>query len=508
MFFRLLMANFQVSQRLLELTRQSKRRIIEPEYYYDVIERYSQLFCPENTENNRLAYTEFWLKIDNAKKLYNAMRGSELNAIALCMQTIRTILKDKRLKDDRVIYPIDTVLMVIVLANLHGFNTADEIALFYKAKYLELVFLIDGIPGPEHMLAPSSINRIRRMFSKDEINHLLNSYLRPHPKTLELLIENEEQRLRPEHANRHTIGFDGQEITKSFVRGETSRRKKAAVGVTVFDCTSKTAIALKAVVKKNNEACAFLSMLPYLNIQNGIVCADALNTKGDISYELYKRDIDYLFNIKENAGNKELKGHIEAIFWREHAKGDKSAVKTRTYCQKAHGRIDQWTVNILPATLLDKRIKNPHQGVKTLVEYIKESTYIIDGKVARVTKNSRCYISSLDFTDENADQILYSIMDYWAIEQHHSRIDDPKVFNQDATQTCQHDYAESVLGINKVTYNILTWIRQKMIKESTKKSFRPSYSMIQDMLNQRPLFYSFSLLAEYYQEVNLSSTEA
>ena len=99
-------------------------------------------------------------------------------------------------------------------------------------------------------------------------------------------------------------------------------------------------------------------------------------------------------------------------------------------------------------------------------------------------------------------------MDYWAIEQHHSRIDDPKVFNQDATQTCQHDYAESVLGINKVTYNILTWIRQKMIKESTKKSFRPSYSMIQDMLNQRPLFYSFSLLAEYYQEVNLSSTEA
>ena len=87
------MANFQVSQRLLELTRQSKRRIIEPEYYYDVIERYSQLFCPENTENNRLAYTEFWLKIDNAKKLYNAMRGSELNAIALCMQTIRTIRK-------------------------------------------------------------------------------------------------------------------------------------------------------------------------------------------------------------------------------------------------------------------------------------------------------------------------------------------------------------------------------------------------------------------------------
>ena len=399
--------------------------------------------------------------------------------------------------------------MVILLAKLCGCNTANEIAAFYQACYLQLICVLPDLPGPERMISPASINRIMRMFKVSEINQLLSTYLRPHPKIQELLLKNEEQRQRPEHASRHTIGFDGQEITKTFVRGEVSRRNKAAIGVTAFDCTAKVALAYEAVSKKNNEADAFLRMLPNLDIRDGIVCADALNTTGAVSKKLNALHIDYLFNIKDNAGNKELKGHIEASFCREYAKSDKSEMKSRSYIQKEHGRIDQYSVNVLPATILDKRIKNPHPGVKTLVEYIKESTYIINGEVVKTTKNSRWYVSSLEFSDQNADQILYAILDYWAIEQHHSRLDDPKVFNQDSTQSCSFDYSSSVLGINKVSYNILGWIKQKQIKESTKKSYRPSYSMIQDMLYQLTIFEVFEYVAEYYADVNLTkSTKA
>ena len=331
-------------------------------------------------------------------------------------------------------------------------------------------------------------------------------YLRPHPEIQKLLLANEEQRQRPEHASRPSFGFDGQEETETFVRGEASHRKKAAIGVTVFNCTSKTVVSYQAVTKKNNEADAFLSMLPNLDIRDGIVCADALNTTGAVSKRLMALHIGYLFNIKDNGGNKELKGQVEATFYREYARGDKSVMKSRSYIQKEHGRIEQSTVNVLPTTLLDKRIKNPHPGVKTLVEYIKENTYIINGEVVKTTKNSRWYVSSLEFSDENTDQIMYSILDYWAIEQHHARLDDPKVLNQDATQSCNIDYASSVLGINKVAYNILSWIRQKMIKASAKKSYRPSYSMVQDTLFQLSIFEVFEYLAEYYQAVNFTKT--
>ena len=91
------------------------------------------------------------------------------------------------------------------------------------------------------------------------------------------------------------------------------------------------------------------------------------------------------------------------------------------------------------------------------------------------------------------------------METGHGRLDDPKVFNQDATQSCDQDYLSNLLGINKVSYNILTWIRQRMIKASKKKSYAPSYSMVQDLLNNEPVFDTFLYLAQYYSEVNLET---
>ena len=139
----------------------------------------------------------------------------------------------------------------------------------------------------------------------------------------------------------------------------------------------------------------------------------------------------------------------------------------------------------------------------TLVHYIKESTYLINGTVTRTTSNSRYYISSLERTEANADQILYSILDYWSIEQHHSRLDDPNVFNQDATQSCTFDYTSKQIGINKVAYNILSWIRQEMIRTSKKKSYRPSYALVQEILAEDTVFDLLIHLSKYYMQLCL-----
>ena len=67
--------------------------------------------------------------------------------------------------------------------------------------------------------------------------------------------------------------------------------------------------------------------------------------------------------IKDNGGNKELRGHLEAIFNREYAKKEKSEAITRYLCEKGHGRIDETRLETLPASLIDERIENPHQGI-------------------------------------------------------------------------------------------------------------------------------------------------
>ncbi|WP_303964404.1 hypothetical protein, partial [Succinatimonas hippei] len=108
---------------------------------------------------------------------------------------------------------------------------------------------------------------------------------------------------------------------------------------------------------------------------------------------------------------------------------------------------------------------------------------------------------SLVFSGQNTDQILYSLLDYWAIEQHHSRLDDPRIFNQDATRSCNDNYLGNTLGINKIALNILSWIRHKKAVESGKKT-PPTYKSIQRMLNTSTLTSVFEYLAAYYFEVN------
>ena len=287
----------------------------------------------------------------------------------------------------------------------------------------------------------------------------------------------------------------------SYRKGENSCRKKGAVGVSVYNSTGQIALAVKNVLEKNNEAAAFLSLLPNLDIRGTIVMSDALNSLSEVSAAILRHGADYLLCIKDNGGNKELRGHLEAIFNREYAKKEKSEAITRYLCEKGHGRIDETRLETLPARLIDERIENPHQGINTIVKYTKTRTYLINGKINKTTTSSRYYVCSLVFSGQNTDQILYSLLDYWAIEQHHSRLDDPRVFNQDATRSCNDNYLGNTLGINKIALNILTWIRHKKAVESGKKT-PPTYKSIQSMLNTSTLTSVFEYLAAYYFEVN------
>ena len=100
---------------------------------------------------------------------------------------------------------------------------------------------------------------------------------------------------------------------------------------------------------------------------------------------------------------------------------------------------------------------------------------------------------------QNTDQVLYSLLDYWAIEQHHSCLDVPHVFDQDAISSCNGNYLGNTLGINKIALNILSWIRHKKAIESVKKT-PPSYKTIQRVLNISSLTSVFEYLATYYFE--------
>lgn len=489
---------FIASEELRNLAKSCRCRLHESDDFDSIIEEYCRLYYPHNGTPTDKIHFEFKLK--EAKAIYDALAGEVTAAISCCLKDIRDALTDKR-SETKIIYPLDVVVTVILLARLCGNLTAAEVVKFYRERNIELQYLIPGMPRPRYRLSESTVNCVMRMFSPEEINLLLESYFSSVKTTLCEMIKAGEQRERPEHADKETVSFDGQEIVSSYRKGENSRRKKGAVGVSVYNSTRQIALAVKNVLEKNNEAAAFLSLLPNLDIRSTIVMSDALNSLSEISTAILRHGADYLLCIKDYGGNKELRGHIEAIFNREYAKKEKSAAISRYLCEKGHGRIDETLLETLPASLIDERIENPHQGINTIVKYTKTRTYLTNGKINKITTSCRYYVCSLVFSEHNTDQILYSLLDYWAIEQHHSRLDDPHVFNQDATRSCNDNYLGNTLGINKIALNILSWIRHKKAIESGKKT-PPTYKSIQSMLNTSTLTSVFEYLAAYYFETN------
>ena len=445
-------------------------RLHESDDFDSIIEEYSRLYYPHTGTPTDKVHFEFKLK--EAKAIYDALSGEVTATISRCLKDIRDALTDKR-SETKIIYPLDVMVTVILLARLCGNITAVEVVNFYRARNLELQYLIPGMPRPRFRLSESTVNCVMRMFSPEEINKLLESYFSAVKTALCEMIKAGEQRERPKLADKETVSFDGQEIVSSYRKGESSRRKKGAVGVSVYNSTHKIAMAVKSVLEKNHEVPAFLSLLPNLDIRGTIVMSDALNSLSEVSTAILRHGADYLLCIKDNGGNKELRGHLEAIFNREYAKQEKSAAISRYLCEK----------------------------INTIVKYTKTRTYLINGKINKTTTSSRYSVCSLVFSGQNTDRILYSLLDYWAIEQHHSRLDDPHVFNQDATRSCNDNYLGNTLGINKIALNILTWIRHQKAVESGKK-VPPSYKSIQHMLNTSSLTSVFEYLAAYYFEAN------
>ncbi|WP_303963018.1 ISAs1 family transposase [Succinatimonas hippei] len=374
---------FIACEELRNLAKSCRCSLHESDDFDSIIEEYSRLYYPCTGTPTDKVHFEFKLK--EAKAIYDALAGEVTAAISCCLKDIRDALTDKR-SEIKIIYPLDVMVTVILLARLCGNLTAAEVVNFYRARNLELQYLISGMPRPRYRLSESTVNCVMRMFSPEEINLLLGNYFSAVKTALSEMIKAREQRERPALAAKDTISFDGQEIVSSYRKGENSRRKKGAVGVSVYNST------------KNNEAAAFLSLLPNLDIRGTIVMSDALNSLSEVSAAILRHGADYLFCIKDYGGNKELRGHIEAIFNREYAKKEKSAAISRYLCEKGHGRIDETLLETLPASLIDERIENPHQGINTIVKYTKTRTYLTNGKINKITTSSRYYVCSLVFS--------------------------------------------------------------------------------------------------------------
>jgi len=281
----------------------------------------------------------------------------------------------------KVIYPLDEVLLLCLLAVLAGSEAITDIARFGERK-LELLRRFrpfhDGTPSHDHLgdiLATLDAEQFQRCFVA------------------------------------WVAALTGVSADVIAIDGKTSRRskrgtKEAIHMVSAFAARQRLVLGQVKVSDKSNEIVAIPALLEMLAIEGAIVTIDAMGCQRDIAAKIVAKKADYVLALKGNQGT--LREDIELFATEQKAKGFRDTTVSRHETVDGdHGRIETRTYTAFhDVAWLQERHEWP--GLQGFI--MVESTREIGDKIERET---RFYITSLLWF---AAQLAPVVRGHWTIE--------------------------------------------------------------------------------------------
>jgi predicted transposase YbfD/YdcC len=283
----------------------------------------------------------------------------------------------------KVVYPLDEILLLCLLAVLAGAETFVDIARFGEKK-LELLRRFrpfrDGTPAHDHLgdiFATLDAQAFQRCFV---------AWVAALTKT-----------------PAEVIAIDGKTSRRSY---QKKGSKEPIHMVSAFAARQRLVLGQLKVSEKSNEIVAIPALLDMMAIEGAVVTIDAMGCQRGIANKIIAKKADYIIALKGNQGT--LHDDVKVFAAEQKANGFKDTTISRhETVDGEHGRIETRTTTMIhDVQWLQERHAWP--GLKGVV--IVESQRGIDGKITRET---RYYITSLSVP---AQTIGPMIRDHWAIE--------------------------------------------------------------------------------------------
>ncbi|HEX9214643.1 MAG TPA: ISAs1 family transposase [Bradyrhizobium sp.] len=283
----------------------------------------------------------------------------------------------------KVIYPLDEVLLLCLLAVLGGAESFVDIARFGEKK-LGLLRRFrpfhDGTPSHDQLgdiFATLDAEKFQRCFVA-WVAGLTG-------------------------VSADVIAVDGKTMRRSYQK----RGAKAPIHmVSAFAARQRLVLGQVKVAEKSNEIVAIPALLDMMAIEGAIVTIDAMGCQRDIAKKIVDKKADYVLALKGNQGT--LCEDVEVFAAEQKANGFKDTTVSRHETVDGdHGRIETraYTVFHDVAWLQERHNWPGLQGVVMV-----ESTREIGDKIERET---RFYITSLVWL---ALQLGPVVRSHWAIE--------------------------------------------------------------------------------------------
>jgi predicted transposase YbfD/YdcC len=295
-------------------------------------------------------------------------------------------LPDSR-QSGKVIYPLDEVLLLCLLAVLAGAETITDIARFGQKKLALLRRFrpfAAGTPAHDHLgdiLATLDAEAFQRCFVA-WVAALVGV---------------------PEGV----VAIDGKTVRRS-----KGAAKDAIHMVSAFAARQRLVLGQVKVADKANEIVAIPKLLDMLAIEGAVVTIDAMGCQRAIAQKIVDKNADYILALKGNQGS--LRDDVE-LFATEQKANDfrDTTVSRHQTIDGDHGRVETRDITVIhDVGWLQERHGWP--GLASLV--IVQSTRVIPGPTRdadKIEHETRFYITSLVLI---ASLVGPLIRDHWAIE--------------------------------------------------------------------------------------------
>ena len=283
----------------------------------------------------------------------------------------------------KVIYPLDEVLLLSLLAVLAGAETFVDIARFGDKKQ---VFLrrfrpfFGGTPSHDHL------GDIFATLDAEQFQKCFVAWV-----------------ASLTGVSAEVIAIDGKTVRRS---AQKAGGKAAIHMVSAFAARQRLVLGQVKVDEKSNEITAIPKLLAMMAIEGAIVTIDAMGCQRVIAQTILDKKADYLLALKGN--QSALHGDVTLFVAEQKARSfHDSKISQNTTVDGNHGRIETRATTVIHnVAWLQKRHEWP--GLKAIV--IVDSTRETAGKIEQET---RLYITSLMLP---AEQLGPIVRNHWAIE--------------------------------------------------------------------------------------------
>lgn len=326
-------------------------------------------------------------------------------------------LRDPR-QLSKVIYPLDEILLLCLLAVLAGAETFTAISQFGRDKLELLRQLRPFVNGtPDH-------DRLGEVFAALDAEQFQTCFVS------------------------WAAALTGISADAIAVDGKTSRRSsrkgaKPVHMVSAFAARQRLVLAQVKVAEKSNEIVAIPKLLDMLALEGAIVTIDAIGCQREIASKILARKADYLLALKGNQGT--LSEDVELFANEQKARDFKDTkVSQAKTVDGDHGRIETRRTTVFhDIGWLKQRHNWP--GLKSVV--MVESERQID---ARVERETRFYITS---STDQADKLGDVVRRHWSIESMHWLLD--CLFRDDECRVRTEHAPANFTTIKHIAHNLL-----------------------------------------------------